>query len=391
MFRKKGTKLEKSLMATGVDLDFNLGKCLLSKMIEHGMGNENIEIEVNQVYEFEIYSSELDKAGNETEWVKHVTGKIFKAIDRKDVSKTDLKKLRSEYKNEMDAGSFYVQTRADGIEYEEHFSLIKEIYVNSKSVIADIEASEEIKDQFKEYNFHPVLLDACLHTSFAPLLGQMNPELIYLPIGINSVNIFAKPESKLVSHLEYDSLETDKSILNADLKVYTEDGRYMLNHLDKLYSVVAVDAYRPPYIPWHLTTVEFFQEVRAHLNDNGVVAINVGRTDTDRRLVDAMTSTLLQVFPSVHAMDVPLSFNTILVATLQPTTDENLAENLSALPPDSNPFLIDSLSWGVKQLTPIHTSDTIFTDDRAPVETLADSLVLNFLLSGDADQISNQP
>ncbi len=55
MFRKKGTKLEKSLMATGVDLDFNLGKCLLSKMIEHGMGNENIEIEVNQVYEFEIY------------------------------------------------------------------------------------------------------------------------------------------------------------------------------------------------------------------------------------------------------------------------------------------------------------------------------------------------
>jgi len=178
----------------------------------------------NKVYEFEIYSSELDKAGNETEWVKHVTGKIFKAIDRKDVSKTDLKKLRSEYKNEMDAGSFYVQTRADGIEYEEHFNLIREIYVNSKSVIADIEASEEIKDQFSEYNFHPVLLDACLHTSFAPLLVQMNPELIYLPIGISSVNIFGKPESRLVSHLEYDSLDTDKSILNADLKVYSEDG-----------------------------------------------------------------------------------------------------------------------------------------------------------------------
>lgn len=171
------------------------------------------------------------------------------------------------------------------------------------------------------------------------------------------------------------------------LTVYIQDGRYQLNHLDKQYSVIAVDAYRPPYIPWQLTTVEFFQEIRAHLAPDGVVAINVGRTQTDRRLVDALTATMRQVFPTVHAMDVPSSFNTVLVATVQPTSTDSLAQNLNALPNDANAILRDTLNLGVQSVVAVNPSDMIFTDDRAPVETLVDSLVLNFLLSGGADQL----
>jgi len=52
--------------------------------------------------------------------------------------------------------------------------------------------------------------------------------------------------------------------------------------------------------PWQLTTKEFFTDVRAHLAEDGVVIINVGRTQTDWRLVEAMTATLLQVLPTVH-------------------------------------------------------------------------------------------
>jgi spermidine synthase len=204
-------------------------------------------------------------------------------------------------------------------------------------------------------------------------------------------------------NLPIDGIEIDPGIVEAaaryfdmnaekmpNLTIHIQDGRYMLNHLNKHYSIIAVDAYRPPYIPWHLTTVEFFQEVRDHLTSNGVVAINVGRTNTDRRLVDAMTTTLLNVFPSVHAIDVPLSFNTILVATRQPTNAGNLAQNLSRLPQTTDPLLRDSIEWGIRQSVATHVSDTIFTDDRAPVETLADSLVINFLLSGGTSQLAPQ-
>ncbi|MDZ4764938.1 MAG: fused MFS/spermidine synthase [Chloroflexota bacterium] len=197
--------------------------------------------------------------------------------------------------------------------------------------------------------------------------------------------------------LPIDGIEIDPEIIDVgrryfdmtmpNLTAYADDGRWMLNRLERRYSVIAIDAYRPPYIPWHLTTVEFFREVRAHLSDTGVVVINVGRTSTDRRLVDALTNTLSQVYPTIHALDVPRSFNTILVATLQPTDATNLDANLAALPADASVLLRDTLTLAVAARVPTGASDIVFTDDRAPVETLIDSLVLNFVLSGGAEQL----
>jgi len=169
------------------------------------------------------------------------------------------------------------------------------------------------------------------------------------------------------------------------LTTYAQDGRYVLNLLEQQYSVIGIDAYRPPYIPWHLTTVEFFEDVRAHLQDNGVMVINVGRTNTDRRLVDALSNTLSFVFPSIHAMDVPASFNTILVATMQPTTHNALTENLASLPADAHPMLQQVLSDATEALVPTNKMEVVFTDDRAPVETIIDSIVLNFLVGGGVE------
>jgi spermidine synthase len=171
------------------------------------------------------------------------------------------------------------------------------------------------------------------------------------------------------------------------LRVFVGDGRFELNRRAERYSLIAIDAYRPPYIPWHLTTREYFEEVRARLLPDGVVAINVGRTSTDRRLIDALTATLLTVFPSVHAMDVPFSFNTILVATQTPTAPENLLASLALLPADAPALLRDSMALGAGSLVPVAPSSIVFTDDRAPVETMVDSLVLNFFLTGGLSEL----
>ena len=113
--------------------------------------------------------------------------------------------------------------------------------------------------------------------------------------------------------------------------------------------------------------------------------INVGRAPADRRLIDAMTATLLTVFPSVHAVDVPGTLNTILAATAQPTAPENLAANLARLEGPVDPLLRDVLETAVAHQVPINPSETVFTDERAPVETIIDSLVIRFLLqSGPA-------
>ncbi|MCA9975925.1 MAG: hypothetical protein KC413_09260, partial [Anaerolineales bacterium] len=133
-----------------------------------------------------------------------------------------------------------------------------------------------------------------------------------------------------------------------------------------------------------LTTREFFSEVYAHLQDNGVLAINVGRAPEDRRLIDAITATLLSVFPTVQAIDVPGSLNTILVATARPTTPADLQRQLANLPEDAHPLLREALATAVANLVPISASDVVFTDERAPVETIIDSLVLRYLLQEGA-------
>ncbi len=199
-----------------------------------------------------------------------------------------------------------------------------------------------------------------------------------------------KQFTQVYGQIPIDGIELDVEIIQAgvdyfaltdpNINLIAGDGRYQLNQLDGRYDIITIDAYKVPYIPWHLTTREFFQEVRAHLTEKGVVAMNIGRAPEDRRLIDAMVSTLLEVYPSVHAIDVPGSFNTIVVATMLPTTADNLERNLAQLE-NTHPVLVGAMETAVANLVPINPSDVIFTDERAPVETIIDSLVLRYLLS----------
>jgi hypothetical protein len=65
---------------------------------------------------------------------------------------------------------------------------------------------------------------------------------------------------------------------------------------------------------------------------------------------------------------------------MQPTSEKNLEANLTLLPPNAHPLLAFSLQRGVASLQPTVYSDTIFTDDYAPVEQLTNSIVINFVL-----------
>ena len=50
-----------------------------------------------------------------------------------------------------------------------------------------------------------------------------------------------------------------------------------------------IDAYRQPYIPFYLTTREFFALVRDRLDPGGVVVINVGHPEDSDKLEQMLT------------------------------------------------------------------------------------------------------
>lgn len=175
----------------------------------------------------------------------------------------------------------------------------------------------------------------------------------------------------------------------SNLNAIAEDGRWGLARSDKSYDLIGIDAYRPPYIPWHLTTVEFFQEVHDHLEADGALAINVGRAPQDRRLIDTLVATLQQVFPSVFVMDVPGTLNSIIFATVQPGSWGNLDANYQRLAaqPDVHPLLLNSIQRALQHRQPAQPADLVLTDDHAPVEWITHSLILNFVLSGGTEDL----
>ncbi len=228
----------------------------------------------------------------------------------------------------------------------------------------------------------------------------------YQPEDVQSIAVIglaagtnAREATAVFGGLPIDGYELDPKIVEVgqkyfgmtmpNLNVITQDGRWGLEHSDRTYSLIEIDAYRPPYIPPHLTTVEFFQLCRDHLAANGALAINVGRAPNDRRLIDALVATLQQVFASVHVMDVPNTFNSLVYATLQPTSFDNLQANydLLAARSDVNPLLLTSIERTLQYQQPTPSDGLVLTDERAPIEWIVNSMVLRFVLSGEIEQL----
>ena len=164
-----------------------------------------------------------------------------------------------------------------------------------------------------------------------------------------------------------------------NLRPVVADGRTWLQTDRGRYDVVIVDAYRQPYIPFHLTTEEFFSAAWDHLSDNGVLVINVGHSPTDLRLLDTLGATLRAVFPSVYAVSPEGSYNSLLVATRRPSRLADFQARAQAVEQPTLRQILATLGERVS----VWTGDgQVLTDDHAPVELLTDQIILRYVLTG---------
>jgi predicted membrane-bound spermidine synthase len=161
-----------------------------------------------------------------------------------------------------------------------------------------------------------------------------------------------------------------------NLHVIIQDGLYFLTTTSQKYDVIGIDAYQQPYIPFQLTTQEFFQEVRNHLTPTGVTIITAGRTGRDFRLVEALAQTMHSVFPNVYIIDSQRFTNSLVIGTNARTSLANFQVNTNRL---ANPLLgqvaASSIAYG--NIREEHSSTVYFTDDRAPVEQLINQIIFS--------------
>lgn len=178
--------------------------------------------------------------------------------------------------------------------------------------------------------------------------------------------------SKKIEGVEIDEKITDLSreyfSLPDDVKVTTYDGRAFLNSTDKKYDVIMVDAYQDITIPFQMSSVEFFTLVKEHLNDNGVMVVNMNmRGEKEGSINQYLSDTIAAVFPEIYTIDIPFSSNRELFASANPDMVKILSENCSSISNDELAYIMQRTS---ESLVPYEAGNRIMTDDKAPVELL---------------------
>jgi spermidine synthase len=164
---------------------------------------------------------------------------------------------------------------------------------------------------------------------------------------------------------------------NPRVRVATDDGRVYLETHTADQDAIFLDAFRQPYIPFYLTTQEFWSLAHDRLRPGGVVMANVGRVPGDDRLPDAIAGTMATEFASVYMWPVS-GFNMIVAGFRDRVTPDELRFRLQGAPPR----LVGTAADALEHARPVAPSGDPLTDDRAPVEWMTDQMIVRYAADG---------
>lgn len=212
----------------------------------------------------------------------------------------------------------------------------------------------------------------------APLMvPDKNPDSMEVLILGMGTGTYATQCRKYFGDMNIEGVEIDEKItklsrkyfaLPDDINVTTYDGRAFLNASDRKYDVIMVDAYQDITIPFQMSSVEFFGLVKSHLNENGVMVVNMNmRGNDDGDINQYLADTISSVFANVYTVEVDNSTNRELFASDNNDMMGVLNDNISGINDADLRFMMNkvrdnSIAYNAGKL--------IMTDDNAPVELL---------------------
>ncbi len=165
----------------------------------------------------------------------------------------------------------------------------------------------------------------------------------------------------------FDSTETDK------IKIATEDARVYVKRAGirkEQFDLIILDAFNGEYIPEHLMTAEFLQEVKALLPTNGMVVSNTFSTS---RLYAAESATYAQVFGKFFNVRQAGTGNRIIIASMQPLPEAaTLAQRATTLQQKLDRFDMKLVDYTQYMRTDVDwdTKERVLTDQYAPANLL---------------------
>ncbi len=206
--------------------------------------------------------------------------------------------------------------------------------------------------------------------------GKEKEQLDVLILGMGT-GTYATQCQRYFENIHVEGVEIDEKITNLartyfelspGIKVTTYDGRAYLNAVDETYDVIMVDAYQDITIPFQMSSVEFFTLVKDHLNEDGVMVVNMNmRGNKEGNINQYLSDTIARVFPEIYTVDVPGSTNRELFAGNQEDLLGTFQRNLSK---ETDEELFHMMEQAGDSMALYQQGEYCMTDDKAPVELL---------------------
>ncbi len=237
--------------------------------------------------------------------------------------------------------------------------------------------------------FHGAYYDtAVMAPMFVPL--DVNEDLDVLMLGLGTGTY-----SKYLYHyysdynVNIDGIEIDGAIidlaykyfdLDPEVNVYEEDGRAFLEYgagKNKMYDIIFVDAYEDISIPFQMSSVEFMEIIAEHLNENGMVMLNMNmRSNKKGSINDYLIDTVATQFKKIYTALGGSSNRLLFASKNENVLLEVVRPQIDAL--EEGPLKVRLNRVYDNLITP-EIGNLILTDDKAPVEVLSMRVLDDFI------------
>lgn len=210
--------------------------------------------------------------------------------------------------------------------------------------------------------------------------ASFDKDLDVLVLGLGT-GTYSKQLKKYFPNSSCDSVEIDEKIAwlageyfnlkEDEANIYINDGRSFLETENAgLYDIILADAYQDITVPFHMSTVEFFQSVKKHLKPGGILIVNINMRSGDFEGVpEYLAGTVKSCFNSVYRVDLTNVTNSVLFVSDNPNMLENYERNTRITMSEDHDLYSISRYVG-NNISEVEDSDLILTDDLAPVEIL---------------------
>lgn len=140
-------------------------------------------------------------------WTLHTTGEIRCTSASVTTECFSVEQIKTSCEDHISADKHYESLQQRGLQYGPAFRGVSQIWRRDGEAIGRIALPETERSEIADYQIHPSLLDACFQVVASTLTGETDSGDTYLPVGLESFQLFQPPANELWSYV---SLRTEE-------------------------------------------------------------------------------------------------------------------------------------------------------------------------------------